>query len=240
MKNENRNHQGATHVDQAAFHAVAKQYDLMNDLMSGGLHRLWKDAAIRMLSIHKGQTVLDLAGGTGDLTLRILKRLGDTGNMILADLNDSMMKVGRDRLIDRGHCNVNYLQVNAETLPFENAAFDRMIIGFGLRNVLDKPKALRSMARCLKPGGKALVLEFSKPTTDVLNKLYDVYSFGILPKLGNLIAKSSNSYQAMAESIRAHPSQEKLKTMMQDAGFEDCEYTNLCGGIVTIHTGYVY
>lgn len=223
------------------FRAVASKYDIMNDFMSGGLHRLWKDLAIKKLNLHPGQHVLDIAGGTGDLTKRISKRIGNSGRIILSDINDAMLEQGRARLFDKGCVNnVDFVLADAEQLPFSNNYFDRLIIGFGLRNVTDKQRALQSMYRCLKPGGKLLVLEFSKPTASLLNKAYDVYSFNVLPKLGQWIANDADSYRYLAESIRMHPDQATLKQMMIDAEFEDCDYQNLSGGIVAIHTGYKY
>lgn len=223
------------------FHAVAGKYDLMNDFMSGGLHRLWKDIAIKKLNLHPGQQVLDIAGGTGDLSTRISRRIGPSGRVILSDINNAMLEQGRARLFDNGVVNnVKFILADAEQLPFPDNHFDRLIIGFGLRNVTDKARALKSMYRCLKPGGKLLVLEFSKPTSELLNKAYDLYSFKLLPKLGQWIANDADSYRYLAESIRMHPDQTTLKQMMCDAEFEDCEYQNLCGGIVAIHTGYKY
>ncbi len=223
------------------FRAVASKYDIMNDFMSGGLHRLWKDLAIKRLNLHPGQSVLDIAGGTGDLTKRISKCIGNSGRVILSDINDAMLEQGRARLFDAGCVNnVAFVLADAEQLPFPNNYFDRLIIGFGLRNVTDKQCALQSMYRCLKPGGKLLVLEFSKPTSSLLNKAYDAYSFSVLPKLGECVANDAESYRYLAESIRMHPNQTTLKQMMQNAEFEDCDYQNLCGGIVAIHTGYKY
>ena len=223
------------------FHSVAAQYDIMNDLMSLGLHRLWKNIAIDKLNLQAGQQVLDIAGGTGDLTARISQKITNSGTVYLADINESMLTVGRDRLLDKGiHSNVAYVIANAETLPFPSNTLDRVIIGFGLRNVTDKSAALRSMYRCLKPGGKLAILEFSKPTAKPLEKIYDAYSFGLLPKIGKLVADDEASYRYLAESIRKHPDQDTLKEMMVASGFEDCTYANLCGGIVAIHTGYKY
>lgn len=234
-------------VDQKAdrvagvFHNVASKYDLMNDLMSLGVHRLWKCRAIEQLNLRLGQTVLDLAGGTGDLTAKISKKIGNEGRVILSDINSSMLETGKDRLLDMGiFSNVDFVLADAEKLPFESNMFDRMIIGFGLRNVTNKLAALKSMYRTLKPGGKALVLEFSKPTIPGLKPIYDAYSFQILPRLGKLFANDADSYRYLAESIRMHPGQEELKSMMQEAGFEDCRYENLSGGIVAIHAGFKY
>lgn len=226
---------------EAVFDSVAKQYDIMNDLMSFGLHRLWKDIAIRKLHLHPGQNVLDIAGGTGDLTTRIAKKIGVKGRVCLADINLSMLSIGRDRLLDAGMINnVDCVLANAEQLPFATNYFDRIIIGFGLRNVTDKETALRSFYRCLKPGGHLLVLEFSTPYLKSINTIYDAYSFHLLPKIGKLVVDDENSYRYLAESIRKHPNQIVLKNMMVDAEFKDVDYANLCGGIVAMHTGYKY
>ena len=220
------------------FHSVAGKYDLMNDLMSGGVHRLWKKITIEQSGARRGHTILDIAGGTGDLTLRFSRIVGPTGKVVLADINDSMLKVGRDRLMDRGIAgNVEFVQANAECLPFPDNTFDVITIAFGLRNVTDKDAAIRSMTRVLKPGGKVMVLEFSKTDNPALTKLYDFYSFNILPKIGQLVAGDSESYKYLAESIRMHPDQETLKSMMQDAGLVNCKYQNMTGGIVALHTG---
>ncbi|TRX55099.1 bifunctional demethylmenaquinone methyltransferase/2-methoxy-6-polyprenyl-1,4-benzoquinol methylase UbiE [Thalassomonas sp. M1454] len=223
------------------FHSVAKQYDIMNDVMSFGIHRLWKRFTIDASGVRPGNSILDLAGGTGDLTAKFSKLTGPTGKVILADINSSMLNVGRDKLRDLGVVgNVDYVQANAEALPFDDNSFDIVTIAFGLRNVTDKDKALRSIFRVLKPGGRLLVLEFSKPEHDLLNKAYDFYSFNILPKMGELVAKDGESYQYLAESIRMHPDQETLKTMMENAGFEQTTYHNLTGGIVALHKGYKF
>ena len=223
------------------FDSVAVKYDLMNDLMSGGIHRLWKRFTIEKSGVREGNQVLDLAGGTGDLAALFCPLVGETGQVVLADINDSMLKVGRDRLIDKGLINnVRFAQVNAEALPFESNKFDCITIAFGLRNVTDKQKALNSMYRVLKPGGRLLVLEFSKPTSELLSQAYDAYSFNILPKVGKLVTGDEDSYQYLAESIRMHPDQESLKSMFEQANFEDCEYHNLTGGIVALHRGFKY
>lgn len=220
------------------FHSVAAKYDLMNDLMSGGIHRLWKRITIEASGARSGHQILDIAGGTGDLTKRFARIVGKDGRVILADINDSMLKVGRDKLINSGVAgNVEYVQANAECLPFDDNSFDIITIAFGLRNVTDKDAALRSMARVLKPGGKLMVLEFSKTDNPALTKAYDFYSFNILPKMGQLIAQDSESYKYLAESIRMHPDQETLKSMMEDAGLVNVRYRNLTGGIVALHTG---
>jgi demethylmenaquinone methyltransferase/2-methoxy-6-polyprenyl-1,4-benzoquinol methylase len=221
------------------FHSVAQKYDVMNDLMSFGVHRLWKRFTIEMSGVRTGHRVLDLAGGTGDLAAKFSRIVGPDGQVILSDINDSMLKVGRERLVDRGIAgNIEYVQANAEALPFPDNYFNAITIAFGLRNVTDKDKALRSMYRVLKPGSPLLVLEFSKPVLKPLKPIYDTYSFKILPMMGKLIADDAESYQYLAESIRMHPDQDTLKAMMQDAGFERTEYFNLTGGIVALHRGY--
>lgn len=223
------------------FHSVADKYDLMNDFMSMGLHRLWKRFAIDQCGVRKGNVVLDIAGGTGDLTARLAERVGKDGRVYLSDINSSMLAAGRDRLADRGIAgSVEVVQADAECLPFPDNYFDCVIIGFGLRNVTRKDEALRSMYRVLKPGGRGLVLEFSKPTLPGLSKVYDAYSFNILPVLGKIVAKDEASYRYLAESIRKHPDQESLKEMMEQAGFERVHYFNLAGGIVAVHKGYKF
>ena len=220
------------------FHSVAGNYDLMNDLMSGGVHRLWKRVTIEMSGVRPGHHVLDIAGGTGDLAAKFSRIVGPEGTVVLADINDSMLKVGRDRLVDRGITdNVRFSQADAQYLPFPDNTFDVITIAFGLRNVTDKDMALRSMLRVLKPGGKLLVLEFSKPPNQLLSKIYDGYSFNILPKLGKLFANDADSYQYLAESIRMHPDQETLMGMMENAGFANTDYHNMTGGIVALHRG---
>nr|WP_286235852.1 bifunctional demethylmenaquinone methyltransferase/2-methoxy-6-polyprenyl-1,4-benzoquinol methylase UbiE [Thalassotalea sediminis] len=223
------------------FHSVAQQYDIMNDLMSFGIHRLWKRFTIDASGVRPGNKVLDLAGGTGDLTAKFSKLVGREGRVVLADINSSMLNVGRDKLRDRGLVqNIEYVQANAEYLPFEDNTFDIITIAFGLRNVTNKARALRSMYRVLKPGGRLLVLEFSKPEHEIINKAYDFYSFSILPKMGELVAKDGDSYQYLAESIRMHPDQETLKSMMEEAGFEQTSYKNLTDGIVALHKGFKF
>jgi demethylmenaquinone methyltransferase/2-methoxy-6-polyprenyl-1,4-benzoquinol methylase len=220
------------------FDSVAVQYDLMNDLMSGGLHRLWKRFTIELSAVRSGQTVLDIAGGTGDLAAKFSKLVGADGKVILADINAAMLSVGRDRLIDKGALsNIDVVQADAQFLPFEDNSIDCITIAFGLRNVTDKAKALRSMHRVLKPGGRVLVLEFSKPTSPLLSKVYDAYSFSALPAMGKLITDDADSYRYLAESIRKHPDQESLLEMVEDAGFVDCRYHNMTGGIVAVHRG---
>lgn len=223
------------------FHSVAAKYDIMNDVMSFGIHRFWKRYTIEVSGARPGMKVLDLAGGTGDLTAKFSHLVGDKGEVVLADINDSMLKVGRTKLRDKGIVNnVSYVQANAEALPFPDNHFDIITIAFGLRNVTDKDAALRSMNRVLKPGGKLLVLEFSKPQHEIMRKVYDLYSFKVLPKMGELITKDANSYEYLAESIRMHPDQDTLKQMMVDAGFEQVDYTNMTDGIVALHRGYKF
>jgi demethylmenaquinone methyltransferase/2-methoxy-6-polyprenyl-1,4-benzoquinol methylase len=221
------------------FDSVANKYDVMNDLMSFGIHRVWKRYTIEMSGVKKGHRVLDLAGGTGDLAAKFARIVGQEGHVTVVDINDSMLKVGRERLTDKGVVgNIDYVQANAECLPFPDNYFDAITIAFGLRNVTDKDAALRSMFRVLKPGAPLLVLEFSKPTSPALSTLYDTYSFKLLPFMGKMVANDPDSYRYLAESIRMHPDQETLKGMMQNAGFERCEYFNLTGGIVALHRGY--
>lgn len=221
------------------FHSVASNYDLMNDVMSFGIHRLWKRYTIEMSGVRSGHRVLDIAGGTGDLAAKFSELVGDDGEVVLADINESMLEVGRERLVDRGILkNVRYVQANAEHLPFPDNYFDCITIAFGLRNVTNKDAALRSMQRVLKPGGRLLILEFSKPVVPGLGPIYDAYSFKLLPLMGKLIARDDASYRYLAESIRMHPGQEELLAMMQEAGLERCEYFNLSGGIVALHRGY--
>jgi len=220
------------------FHSVASKYDIMNDFMSFGIHRLWKRITIDMSGVRPGNQVLDLAGGTGDLTRKFSKIVGSTGKVVLADINSSMLNVGRDRLTDQGYVNnIEYVQANAECLPFADNSFDVITIAFGLRNVTDKDAALRSMTRCLKPGGRLLVLEFSKPTNPLMSKAYDLYSFAALPLMGKIVANDAESYKYLAESIRMHPDQETLKGMMEDAGLVRVTYNNLTQGVVALHRG---
>jgi len=230
----------AKHV-RAVFDSVADKYDLMNDLMSVGVHRLWKRYTLGQTGLRTGQAALDVAGGTGDLAAGMAEQVGERGLVVLSDINAAMLEVGRKRLLDRGLMrNVRFSLANAECLPFEDESFDCVTIGFGLRNVTDKPAALASMRRVLRPGGRLLVLEFSKPVVPGLKPVYDVYSFSVLPWLGKRVAGDSDSYQYLAESIRKFPDQETLKGMMQDAGLEDCRYHNLSGGIVALHKGFRY
>jgi len=222
------------------FDSVATEYDLMNDVMSLGIHRLWKRLAIGMANIQPGQQVLDLAGGTGDLVLLIAPKVGPQGKVVLSDINNAMIRTGRARLLDKGIAgNVEYIQADAEQLPFPDNSFDCITIAFGLRNVTHKQTALDSMYRVLKPGGRLLILEFSRPAA-LLRPAYDFYSFSILPRLGQLIARDAASYRYLAESIRMHPDQKTLVGMLESAGFERCDYHNLTGGIVAIHRGYKF
>lgn len=220
------------------FHSVAAKYDVMNDLMSFGVHRLWKRFTIDMSGVRPGNKVLDLAGGTGDLTKKFSKIVGPSGKVVLADINSSMLEVGRERLTNQGYVgNIEYVQANAQYLPFEDNTFDVITIAFGLRNVTDKDEALRSMFRVLKPGGRLLVLEFSQTNNPLLKKAYDLYSFTALPLMGKIVTNDSESYKYLAESIRMHPDQETLKGMMQDAGFNRVSYHNMTGGMVALHRG---
>lgn len=223
------------------FDSVASNYDLMNDLMSLGVHRLWKRHAIAMLQLRPNQHVLDLAAGTGDLSRLIAPRVTSTGQVTVSDININMLVQAKRRLIDEGvFDNIRIVQANAQFLPFPPNTFDRIIIGFGLRNVTLKEQALESMYRVLKPGGHIIILEFSHPTHPLFSKLYDTYSFHVLPKIGEWVAKDKASYQYLAESIRMHPNQEALKALILKAGFDACQYHNLTGGIVAIHKGYKY
>ena len=222
------------------FDSVSNRYDLMNDLMSGGLHRLWKKYTIDKASARYGHKILDLAGGTGDLAKVFAGKVGDEGHVVLADINFSMLNEGRTRLINSGISgNLSITQVNGENLAFKEGSFDIVTIAFGLRNITDKETALSSIYQTLKPGVKLLILEFSKPI-NLLRPAYDLYSFKILPLLGKLVANDADSYQYLAESIRMHPDQDKLITMMEDANFERCRFTNLSGGIVALHEGYKF
>src|SRR5580700_11996232 len=226
---------------RGVFDSVAGNYDLMNDLMSAGTHRLWKRFTLALANLRPGQRALDLAGGTGDLALGMARQVGERGLVVLSDINAAMLARGRDRLIDAGVLeNVRYVQANAERLPFPDGSFDCITIGFGLRNVTDKPAALAAMRRALKPGGQLLVLEFSKPVLPALGRLYDAYSFNLLPWLGRAVAGDAESYRYLAESIRRHPDQEGLIELMKTAGLESCRYHNLTGGIVAVHRGYRY
>ena len=223
------------------FSSVASRYDIMNDVMSFGIHRLWKRFTIEQAGVRTGQKVLDLAGGTGDLAAQFVTQVGAAGSVTVADINAAMLDVGRARFADAGLAgNVEFVQANAECLPFPDNHFDCITIAFGLRNVTHIDAALASMFRVLKPGGRLLVLEFSKPVLPGLNAVYDAYSFHLLPKLGKLIANDEESYRYLVESIRKHPDQETLKGMMEKAGFERAHYFNLSGGIVALHKGYKF
>ena len=246
MTSEKKTHFGYQEIDEdekegrvaEVFHSVAAKYDLMNDLMSGGIHRLWKRFTIELSAARKGQTILDIAGGTGDLAKKFSGIVGREGHVVLADINESMLRVGRDKLIDHGYAdNITYTQANAEFLPFADNTFDCVTIAFGLRNVTHKDTALASIFRVLKPGGRLLVLEFSKPRSKALSKFYDAYSFSVLPAVGKIVTNDAESYRYLAESIRVHPDQDTLKEMMEDVGFGRCSYHNLTGGIVALHRG---
>jgi demethylmenaquinone methyltransferase/2-methoxy-6-polyprenyl-1,4-benzoquinol methylase len=246
MKTEKTTHFGYQEVSvqekaglvREVFDSVAGNYDLMNDLMSLGVHRIWKRDFAANSGVGLGDRVLDLAGGTGDIAALLSKRVGTNGRVVLSDINEAMLNVGRQRLEDQGIVgNISYAIANAEYLPFENGEFDAVTIAFGLRNVTDKDAALREMYRVLRPGGKALILEFSKVQPEPLKAIYNAWSFGALPILGKLIADDEDSYRYLAESIRQHPPQEELVQMMEDAGFDQARYRNLTGGIVAIHSG---
>lgn len=244
MQDEKKTHFGYEKVnveDKAervadVFHSVAAKYDLMNDLMSAGIHRIWKRFTIEISGVRAGDAVLDIAGGTGDLAAKFSKLVGETGHVVLADINESMLRVGRDKLTDLGIAsNLHCTQADAQHLPFPDNTFDCITIAFGLRNVTDKDLALRSMLRVLKPGGRLLILEFSKPQNPMLEKAYDTYSFKLLPFMGKLVTNDADSYRYLAESIRMHPDQETLKDMMTTAGFAQSKYYNMTGGIVALH-----
>lgn len=248
-QNQNTTHFGYKEVpvsdkaDKVAdvFHSVADKYDLMNDLMSAGVHRLWKRYTIETSGAKKGDTILDLAGGTGDLAAKFTRIVGKDGMVTLSDINGSMLENGRERLTDMGIAgNIEYVQANAEALPFDDNKYDIVTMAFGLRNVTDKDAALRSIYRVLKPGGKLMVLEFSKPVLPLLASVYDQYSFKLLPLIGKLVANDEESYRYLAESIRMHPDQESLKSMFDEAGFERTKYHNMTGGVVSLHTGYKF
>lgn len=248
MLTEKKTHFGYSEVswDQkqskvnAVFDSVAERYDIMNDLMSAGLHRFWKKFTLGVSHVRPGQCVLDLAGGSGDLTKLLVKQVSPGGQVVLADINENMLQCGRRRLLDAGiFDSVAYTIANAECLPFEENTFDCITMGFGLRNVRDKDAALRSMFGTLKPGGRLMILEFSKPKT-FLEPFYQTYLFSVLPFLGKVIAQDEASYRYLAESIRMHPDAETLKTMITQAGFQDCHYHRLTGGIVALHIAFKY
>ena len=248
-ESHNKTHFGFQEVDENqkqnlvadVFKSVAGNYDVMNDAMSMGLHRAWKWFTVAQSGVHAGDEVLDLAAGSGDLSLKFAAKVGPQGRVVVTDINPAMLEQGRRRLTDAGIAgNIDYCLVNAEQLPFDDNQFDCISISFGLRNVTHKDVALREMQRCLKPGGRVLVLEFSHPTNPTFSRLYDAYSFNVIPKLGELISNDRDSYQYLVESIRRHPGQEELKQMMLDAGFDRVRYHNLTGGIVALHIGYKY
>lgn len=247
MTDQNKTHFGFREVPIAekasmvrgVFDSVASKYDFMNDLMSLGIHRLWKRIAVDLGHVRRGEKVLDLAGGTGDLSALFRARVGQDGLVVLSDINAAMLQRGRDRMLDEGATgNIGYVQIDAEQIPFPDDTFDCISIAFGLRNVTRKESALRSMYRALKPGGRLIILEFSEVQGALFRKTYDLYSFKILPALGKMVANDAESYRYLAESIRMHPNQETLKSMMQEAGFERCEYFNLTQGVVAVHRGY--
>ena len=222
----------------AVFDSVSQKYDLMNDLMSLGLHRFWKRFAMMHTGLTEGMSALDVAGGTGDLASSLCQQVRKKGTVVLTDINFNMLINGRSKLLDQGKLNqINLIQSNAESLPFVNDSFDCITIGFGLRNITNKEKALTSIMQVIKPGGRLLILEFSKPN-ELISPFYDFYSFSVLPKLGDWVVNDADSYQYLAESIRMHPDQKKLKAMMETIGFSNCEYFNLTGGIVALHIGY--
>ncbi len=223
------------------FNSVSKKYDVMNDLMSLGIHRIWKRFSIDCSGVRYGQKVMDLAGGTGDLAALFSRRVGSKGRVVIVDINYSMLKIGREKLRNLGIlCNINYVQADAEALPFPDNYFDCISISFGLRNFTDKNTALRSIFRVLKPGGRILILEFSKPQSSTLNKVYHAYSFYVLPIIGALVAKDPDSYHYLVESIQMHPDQEAIKDIMVNAGFDNVTYFNLSGGIVALHRGFKF
>lgn len=247
LMTKNKTHFGYQTVDEnqketlvaGVFDSVASKYDIMNDVMSFGIHRLWKKIAMQHTGLKPGDTALDVAGGTGDLTMQMSRQVGPTGKIIISDINAAMLEEGRRRLLDKGYAgNIEFVEANAEDLPFEDNRFNCITIAFGLRNVTHQDLALRSMYRVLKPGGRLLILEFSRPVVPGLNRIYDFYSFNILPKMGRLIANDEQSYRYLAESIRMHPDQQTLKNMMMAAGFERCTYHNMSGGIVALHQGF--
>ena len=249
QKNNNRSHFGFRDVSELektelvknVFNSVADQYDFMNDLMSFGLHRIWKNIAIMHSGVKKGHKVLDVAAGSGDLTQRLIERVGEEGRVVSVDISQPMLNKSIRHMVDKGYIkNVDYTLCNAETLPFQDQYFDCVSISFGLRNIARISSSLRSMFRILRPGGKILILEFSQPSSKTLKRIYDQYSFSIIPRLGRAVTGDEESYRYLVESIRRHPNQDKLKNMMKDVGFEDVSYINLTGGIVSIHFGFRY
>jgi len=250
MQNQqNKTHFGFDEVDEDkkqslvgnVFKNVAANYDVMNDAMSLGVHRAWKWFTIAQSGVKPGQKVLDLAAGSADLSIKFAEKVGEEGQVFVTDINAAMLEQGRKRMADAGHAgNIEFCLVNAEKLPFPDNYFDCISISFGLRNVTHKDAALAEMQRCIKPGGRVLVLEFSQPTNDTFRRIYDAYSFNVIPKLGELISNDRDSYQYLVESIRKHPSQEQLKLMMEEAGFDRVRYHNLTGGVVALHIGYKY
>ena len=219
------------------FDSVAQNYDLMNDLMSFGIHRLWKKIAVETSGLREDFIVLDLAGGTGDMVKLMRSKISNKGSIILSDINWSMLKEGRNRLIDEGVEDVQIAQIDAQYLPFKDNTFDLITIAFGLRNVTDKKAALESILSSLKPGGKLMILEFSRPTNEFFRELYDIFSFEVIPKIGEFVAQSEDSYRYLAESIRMHPTQEELKDLMESVGFSNCNFDDLTNGVVAIHSG---
>jgi len=219
------------------FDSVAQNYDLMNDLMSFGIHRLWKKIAVETSGLREDFIVLDLAGGTGDMVKLMRSKVSNKGSIILSDINWSMLKEGRDRLIDEGVEDVQIAQIDAQYLPFKDNTFDLITIAFGLRNVTDKKAALKSILSSLKPGGRLMILEFSRPTNEFFRELYDIFSFEVIPKIGEFVAQSEDSYRYLAESIRMHPTQEELKVLMESVGFSNCNFDDLTNGVVAIHSG---
>jgi len=220
------------------FDKVHENYDLMNDILSLGLHRLWKRVAVNAAKIRSNFKVLDLAGGTGDLTTLISKKINEKGLMLLSDINMNMLIKGKNNLIDKGVLNFSAIQLDAHSLPFYENSFDLITIAFGLRNITDKEKALSSILYCLKPGGNFMILEFSKPKNEMIREIYDIYSFEVMPKIGEIIAKDGDSYQYLAESIRMYPPPEEMKELMKKIGFVRCKYEYLTQGIVSIHSGF--
>jgi demethylmenaquinone methyltransferase / 2-methoxy-6-polyprenyl-1,4-benzoquinol methylase len=247
LASERATHFGFSEIDPAekagrvgeVFSSVASRYDLMNDLMSFGSHRLWKDLALARSGVRDGHRVLDVAAGSGDMTMRFARQVGTSGKVVMTDINASMLACGRARLLDEGlGVNVQMLLADAESLPFSGGQFDCVCIAFGLRNVTRIPKALASMSRMLKPGGRLVILEFSTPTSTLLARAYDRFSFSVIPPMGKMVTGDEQSYQYLVESIRKHPNQQALSAMMEEAGLEDVKHKNINGGIVAIHTGY--